>query len=185
MPAEQTALLQHLDIPIPCTASWDGMQGNEQVRHCTLCRKNVYNLSAMPHADAALLLAGNVDGALCVRFYRRSDGTVMTSDCSVAPRVRLRRAMRALPRVAAGVAGAAAMVAAVAQVMPNRPDGAGVQPPAARASAKPDELPMGTVLMGAPPAMQMPEQKAPARRGKQETTTPARTAGSGKKPVID
>ncbi len=83
----QKIALHRLDIAIPCTASWDAMQGNDRVRHCGDCNKNVFNLSAMPEDEAAALVAGNSDGRLCVRFYRRQDGTVMTSDCGakVAP----------------------------------------------------------------------------------------------------
>jgi hypothetical protein len=73
--------LHRVEIAIPCTASWDAMQGNDRVRHCGDCNKSVFNLSAMPEAEAAELVAGNSDGRLCVRFYRRQDGTVMTSDC--------------------------------------------------------------------------------------------------------
>ena len=118
-----TTLLQTLEIPIPCTESWDAMQGDEQVRHCGLCRKNVYNLSVMPQAQAEALLAGHADGGVCVRFYRRGDGTVLTSDCGTSPRVRLRRVLRTLPRAAAGaagVAGAAAVAVAAAQAKPPR-----------------------------------------------------------------
>lgn len=165
-----TALLQNLAIRIPCTESWDTMQGDERVRHCGLCKKNVYNLSAMPQAEAAAMLAQNVDGELCVRFYRREDGTVMTSDCSASPRVKLRQAMRTLPRVAAGVAGAAAMAAAVVHSIPKYLDGSRSELSAVHASITPDSLPMGNMTMGAPPAPPMPEQAARAlHNGERET----------------
>lgn len=77
----RTIALHRVEIPIPCTASWEAMQGDERVRHCASCNKNVFNLSAMAEDEAADLLAGNADGHLCVRFYRRADGTVLTSDC--------------------------------------------------------------------------------------------------------
>jgi hypothetical protein len=73
--------LHRIDIPSPCAASWEKMAGDERVRHCGECNKNVYNLSAMREAEAAALLDSNGDGHLCVRFYRRQDGTVLTSDC--------------------------------------------------------------------------------------------------------
>lgn len=119
------APLQHLEIPIPCTESWEAMAGDEQVRHCGLCRKNVYNLSAMPQAQAAAFVAAHADEGVCVRFYRRSDGTVLTSDCSTSGRVKLQRAMRTVPRAVAGAAGAAgaaaAVAVAVAHAMPGKP----------------------------------------------------------------
>ncbi len=96
----RTIQLHSIDIPSPCTASWDKMKGDEQVRHCSDCNKNVFNLSAMPEAQAIALLADNADGHLCVRFYRRADGTVMTSDCSTSPRRYARQALRKFPAMA-------------------------------------------------------------------------------------
>lgn len=55
------------------------MQGSPQIRHCGVCRSNVYNLSEMTEEQAESLLARNDE--LCVRYYRRNDGTIVTSDC--------------------------------------------------------------------------------------------------------
>jgi hypothetical protein len=51
-------------------------------RFCGECKLNVYNLSGMTRAEAEDLLAAS-EGRLCVRFYKRSDGTVLTRDCPV------------------------------------------------------------------------------------------------------
>jgi len=150
-PETDSALLQNLTIPIACTASWDDMTGSDRVRHCGLCRKDVYNLSAMPRPEAAALLAGNVDGKLCVRFYRRGDGTVVTSDCSTSTPVKLRRMLGKMPRAAAaaaGAAGAAAVAVAVAHALPARHPVLMGAPPPVPASAE-EALP-GT---GAPPSI--------------------------------
>jgi hypothetical protein len=40
-------MLDRVSIAAPCSADWDQMAGTDQVRHCPLCNKNVYNLSAM------------------------------------------------------------------------------------------------------------------------------------------
>jgi hypothetical protein len=71
--------LNVLDVPNPCTVPWRSMTGSQQVRFCTQCRKNVYNLSAMTadEADAVLITES---GTPCVRFYRRADRTVVTAD---------------------------------------------------------------------------------------------------------
>ena len=121
-PGPDSAPLQNLTIPISRTASWDDMKGSERVRHCGLCRKDVYNLSAMPRPEAAALLAGNVDGKLCVRLYRRSDGTVVTGDCSTSTPVKVRRMLGKVPRAAtaAVAAGAAAVAVTVAHALPAR-----------------------------------------------------------------
>ena len=58
------------------------MSGDERVRFCGQCHHNVYNLSEMTAKEAEDLLSRH-EGKLCVRFYRREDGTVMTSDCPV------------------------------------------------------------------------------------------------------
>lgn len=64
------------------------MPGDDCVRRCSACRLNVYNLSGMTRGEAAELLH-RTEGRLCVRFYRRKDGTVLTSDCPVGKRLKL------------------------------------------------------------------------------------------------
>lgn len=58
------------------------MIGTERKRFCGDCKLNVYNLSGMTKTEAEQLLA-NSDGRVCVRFYRRADGSVLTQDCPV------------------------------------------------------------------------------------------------------
>ncbi len=73
-------LLDQIEIAKPCPANWDEMKGDDQVRHCSLCRLNVYNVAEMS-AEDALKLVQSAEGRLCVRLYRREDGTVITKDC--------------------------------------------------------------------------------------------------------
>jgi hypothetical protein len=91
-------------IASPCHKRWSDLDldGDERVRFCSLCQKNVYNLSALTRADAEALIREK-EGRLCVRFFRRSDGTILTADCPVgARRLRLRqRARTAMARVVA------------------------------------------------------------------------------------
>jgi hypothetical protein len=82
-------LLNNIRVASPCSAAWDAMTGDERVRFCGACRKSVYNLSEMTRAAAERLI-GETEGRVCVRFYRRRDGTVLTSDCPVG-RGRARR----------------------------------------------------------------------------------------------
>ena len=77
--------LDRIQVASPCTASWDGMAGDEQVRFCSSCRKNVYNLSGMTRRQAEALVQEE-EGRKCVRFYRRQDGTLLTQDCPVGVR---------------------------------------------------------------------------------------------------
>jgi hypothetical protein len=107
-------LLENLRIASPCSADWDQMSGDERVRFCGKCEKNVYNLSAMTRADAEALVREK-EGRMCVRLYQRSDGTVLTADCPVGVR---RKQLRA--RVWARVSGLAASVALVLGVASGR-----------------------------------------------------------------
>lgn len=74
--------LSHVRVASPCPADWDTMIGDERVRFCGQCELKVYNLSAMTRTQAEDLIAGT-EGRLCVRFYRRKDGSVLTRDCPV------------------------------------------------------------------------------------------------------
>jgi len=74
-PAETPPItLENVRVASPCQTSWEKMQGDDRVRHCQECKLNVYNLSEMTRKDAERLIAKS-EGRLCVRFYRRADGT--------------------------------------------------------------------------------------------------------------
>jgi hypothetical protein len=77
------------------------MEGDDAVRFCRHCEKNVYQLSAMT-SDQVEALLDDKKGNLCARFYQRADGTVMTADCSRG-RKRIRR-RRAVVGLGAGIA---------------------------------------------------------------------------------
>ena len=99
-----------LRIASPCTARWEEMIGNDQVRHCTQCRKSVYNLDGMDAADAAALLRTR-PRSLCVRLRRRNEGqTAVDGDC----RSRARRRHPTDRGVGAGLIAAGAASATVA-----------------------------------------------------------------------
>ena len=58
------------------------MLGDDRRRYCGECKLNVYNLSGMTRAEAENLIQ-TTEGRLCVRFYKRDDGSVITEDCPV------------------------------------------------------------------------------------------------------
>ncbi len=97
-------LLGTVRIASPCTASWDSMTGSDTVRYCDECKLNVYNISEMS-ADKAAALVEKSEGRLCVRLYRRTDGTVITKDCPVGLRAAVRRVTRAAGAVLAAAIG--------------------------------------------------------------------------------
>jgi len=74
--------LNNIHIASPCPANWDEMYGDDRKRFCSECKLNVYNLSGMTRAEAASLVT-NHEGRLCVSFFRRADGTILTADCPV------------------------------------------------------------------------------------------------------
>jgi hypothetical protein len=80
LPVLPESLLDDIQIATPCSADWNAMQGDERVRHCPDCRLNVYNVSAMSRREAALLIQGH-EGRLCLRLFRRADGTLLTANC--------------------------------------------------------------------------------------------------------
>lgn len=86
--------LDLIEVASPCPASWDEMIGDERVRFCQQCKLQVYNLSQMTRAQAEEFVARR-EGRTCVRFYRRTDGTVLTRDCPVGLRALKRRFVRA------------------------------------------------------------------------------------------
>jgi len=90
--------LDHVRVAAPCNVDWDSMFGDERVRFCGQCELNVYNLSEMSKKEAELLIT-RTEGRLCVRYYQRRDGSIITRNCPVG----LRAIKRRLSRVASAV----------------------------------------------------------------------------------
>ena len=74
--------LNNINIASPCSSDWNEMYGDDRERFCGACKLNVYNLSGMTKDEAEALIT-NAEGRLCVRLYRREDGSVITQDCPV------------------------------------------------------------------------------------------------------
>jgi len=101
-------MLDDIRVASPCHERWDAMTGDEQARFCGSCRKNVYNLSAMTR-EAAEALVRSKEGDLCVRYFRRTDGTILTADCPVGVRRKRVQLVAAAGAVTALAAGAVAL----------------------------------------------------------------------------
>ncbi len=115
MNQNDTPFLRDVRVAAPCLESWDAMSGTENVRSCERCQHKVYNLSELTSTEAETLLRTS-EGRLCVRYYRRADGTVMTKDCSVGVTARRHR------RIAQTVAGVAAAVGSAAALLRPQPE---------------------------------------------------------------
>jgi hypothetical protein len=104
-------ILDNIRIASPCPADWAEMVGDDRTRFCGSCSKHVYNIASMTAEQATNLILEN-EGGLCLRIYKRADGTVLTADCPVG--LRKITAGRRLRRVlAAGLVLPALVVAGV------------------------------------------------------------------------
>ena len=119
-------VLDGIRVATPCKASWDAMTGDERVRACASCEKRVYNISNLTREEAQALLVER-EGTLCVRYYQRTDGTILLKDCSIGLARKRRRTV-----VAAGVAALLAGVGGylVLEKGPEVSHCPGVAPPA-------------------------------------------------------
>lgn len=105
--------LNIIDVKSPCDEDWLEMEvvGTGK-RNCALCAQSVYDLSEMTKDEAEALVFEST-GRVCVRFFRRMDGTVVTSDCSPVRFRQLRQAGQSGLRLAAKVIGAVVAVLSV------------------------------------------------------------------------
>lgn len=99
-------VLNNVHIVSPCPTSWEGMQGDDSSRHCSACKQTVYNLSTMTADEANSLLAADGD-SVCVRLYKRLDGTVITRDYRQGIRHRMSRILNRVSVAAASLFGVA------------------------------------------------------------------------------
>jgi hypothetical protein len=182
-------VLEELSIAAPCRASWEQMVGDDHVRFCGQCEKNVYNLSSLPREEAEALLVAK-EGKMCVRLYRRADGTVLTNDCPVGVKKRRRR-RAAFATMAGSLMAAAAAVgleskATMGDPMPATMGSAVVMqgdltsPPATVATTPTGDPPGGQWIAGGiGPQVQKETPKAKAKAAvKKPTPSPAPFMGA-------
>jgi hypothetical protein len=102
-------VLDNIRVAAPCSAEWSSMTGDERARHCGACDKTVFNLSGMSRDEAEALIVEK-EGDLCVRYFQRKDGTILTKDCRVG--VRRRRKLKVIAAGAAALVAGGALIAA-------------------------------------------------------------------------
>ncbi|MBI2810575.1 MAG: hypothetical protein HYX67_07095 [Candidatus Melainabacteria bacterium] len=83
---ERKPNLDEVSVAAPCPTSWESMEGDDRIRYCSLCSLNVYNLSGMTRKEGETLMK-SATGPMCIRLYRRQDGTLITKDCPVGRRI--------------------------------------------------------------------------------------------------
>lgn len=88
-----SSVLNNLRVASPCSQDWETMRGDDRKRFCHECKLNVYNISEMTRNEAERFLQ-NSEGRLCVRYFQRADGTILTKDCPVGWQAVKKRASR-------------------------------------------------------------------------------------------
>lgn len=96
--------INNLRVASPCHVGWENMSGDERSRHCNSCKMNVYNIAGMTKIEAKNLIT-NREGRICIRLYKRADGTVLTKDCPVGLRVFQKRVARLAGATFAAILG--------------------------------------------------------------------------------
>lgn len=144
---ELPPVLDNVRVASPCAANWETMAGDDRRRFCDGCQLHVYDLSAMQRSEAEQLLGEQRGSRLCVRFFRRSDGTVLTQDCPVGLRAVRQRLLRTLAVTAAAVVSLVSTVCYGLAVMKRSPTGSS-------AAARPTDL-LPTTLA---PTVAVPEE---------------------------
>lgn len=76
---QSDSVLDRICIAMPCSMDWDSMQGNDEVRLCGGCNKNVYNISAMSKQRAEKILSNTEKP--CLHIIRKQDGSIVTDEC--------------------------------------------------------------------------------------------------------
>lgn len=62
-------------ITTPCTANWHEMKGDDRVRFCEHCQKQVHNFSALTPGEARTLVS-QTSGRFCAMLARNRDGSL-------------------------------------------------------------------------------------------------------------
>jgi hypothetical protein len=115
-------VLQNIRVASPCRADWNAMTGDDRVRACGDCNKNVYNISELTREEAEALIVAK-EGRLCVRYFERHDGTILLKDCEIAVARKRKRRI-----IAAGAAALLAGGTGASMLTTSGTSGAGPQP---------------------------------------------------------
>jgi hypothetical protein len=100
-------------IAAPCEVPSSTMKGDDRLRHCAQCDRDVHNLSAMTYVEIDAFFyrvstAPSGEPLPCASVFKRTDGTILTADCPVGLSRRQRRAVLTSTLTIGGIALAAA-----------------------------------------------------------------------------
>ncbi|MBA2341537.1 MAG: ankyrin repeat domain-containing protein [Pyrinomonadaceae bacterium] len=111
--SKSPSLLDRVRIASPCSADWDSMTGNDEVRFCQHCNLHVHNLSGITRQRAEELVVKS-QGRLCVRYRQTTHKKVLTA----TPLSKQRRTKERASRLAASAFTAALSVSNAALQTP-------------------------------------------------------------------
>jgi hypothetical protein len=68
-----------------CPIPWTTMPGDERSRFCSQCARTVVNVSFLTESQRAALLENPPPGGLCVAYYRRLSGEMVSAERPLTP----------------------------------------------------------------------------------------------------
>lgn len=152
--AYEHSFIHGIHVATPCHESWERMTGDDKSRFCDSCKLNVYNISSMSLEEAEQLIIAK-EGKLCVRFYRRSDGTILTKDCPKGLKLVRDRLLRTVAACATLLTVGVSYLVSLANRESERQETAirkmQVLVKEAQHNVRPVPAVAGMMLMGAPP----------------------------------
>ena len=101
---KQTFDINTLCVATPCSVGWEKMSGDDRVRLCHSCNLNIYNIAEMTKTEIENLITKRED-KVCIRLYKRADGTVLTKDCPIGIRAYYKKTARFAGTVLATILG--------------------------------------------------------------------------------
>jgi len=96
--------LANLSISAPCSEDWNLMTGDDKKRLCSSCKIHVYNITALKSSEAEAFLSSEFGNEICVKYFKRSDGTIITENCPIGLRS-LRRQGERLRKFLSSICG--------------------------------------------------------------------------------
>lgn len=108
MKRQDSELMKRAYIETPCNVAWDSMVGDDRTRFCGQCNLTVYDVSNSTDQETISLMREANKERLCMKLYRRPDGTLLTDNCPVGLRkirdkIRLRVAVAVALLVSIGI----------------------------------------------------------------------------------
>ena len=98
-------LMKRAYVAAPCPVKWEDMKGDEKRRLCAQCDCYVLKATQMTDEEVTEAITRAASGQrVCMQFYKRADGTILTKNCPVGVAAMRARAGRFVRWAAGAVA---------------------------------------------------------------------------------